>query len=365
MNWLLKMQETAFGQNTRQTMRPMNGLTFVAGGRESQPIPRVGYLARVHWHFSGTNTVTLGGGTAALDVLGPWNLLNRVRVIANSGQDIYSTSGYGNFLVDVIRGPRGFAPQDPGFFNPNTAARVYAAAAAAGPNTWEWGVTVPIALNEENEMGLILLQNEMAQTTFALEYNASQYSLTPTVAPLLVTGAATAVITGTFTPTIETFTVPADPNARPDITWLHQILEFTQPLPTTGENTINLLRDNLYVDLLHQVILNGALNGNDVDRVRLVMNQSDTPYDFNNRALLQLQRRRFGMDLPQGVFSYPFFDQGFSGFGDERDLVNGRATSELQSVLSIATGATLGTNPRVNTIQRQLIKMQSPPTRQA
>src|SRR6476646_6715589 len=101
MQWQMMMADTDFGKHSRQNFRPMNGLDFTASGRTSQPIPRVGYLGRIHIHFSGTLTVTLGGGTAALDALGPWNLCNRVRVQANSGQDIYSVSGYGAYLVDT------------------------------------------------------------------------------------------------------------------------------------------------------------------------------------------------------------------------------------------------------------------------
>lgn len=366
MNWQLKIQETPFGQNTRQFFLPMNNLTFSAGGREQQPIPRVGYLARIHWHFRGTLNVVIGTGSAALDVLGPWNAFNRVRCIANSGQDIYSTSGYGAFIVDMIRGPRGRDIRDPNTFSAtDISADVFAAPTAGGNNTWNFGVTLPVAMNEETEIGLVLLQNEMAQVQFAAEYNASVFSLTPTVAPVLVTGNTTATLTGTITPTLEYFAVPADPVARPDITLLHQVLEFVSPIQNTGDNTVNLIRDNIYIDLLHHVILANNPTGVDVDKWRLRLNQSETPYEFTSDAGFQHQRSRFGKDLPDGILTYPLFDQGFQGFGDERDWINGRATSELQSVVTIATGATLGSNPRMDTITRQIVKLQSPPVRQA
>lgn len=366
MNWQLKMAETPFGQNTRQNMRPMNSLTFTGGGRESQPIPRVGYLARIFYHFSGTLTVTLGGGTAALDAHGPYNTFNRVRVLANSGQDIYSTTGYGNFLVNKCQiGQMNYDPEDSGFATVAIDDRVFAAPTAAGANTWEFGLVVPISLSQESELGLVLLQNEMAQTTFALEYNASVFSTTALVAPVLVTGAATATLTGTITPMLEYFSVPADPNARPDISWLHQVLEFAQPIASTGDQQINLLRDSLYVDILHEVVLNATPDTLNVDKWRLLINQSDTPYEFLNRLGAQAQRFWFHQDLPDGVITYPLFNQGVPGFAGERDLINGRATSELQSIVTIATGATLGTNPGISTITRQLVKLQTPPTRQA
>lgn len=365
-DWRMLMNETPFGKNTRQNFRPTNTFDYASGGRSSLALPRVGYLARLHVHFSGTCTVTLGGGTAALDATGPYNAISRVRVQANSGQDIYSVSGYGTYLVNSLMD----ASYDPNYSiysnAPSTATRVYAAATSSGANAWEFGFVVPIALNDQSEIGLILLQNEMAVTTLAMEYNSTIYSTTANQGPVLVTGAATATLTGTFTPTIEYFSVPADPSARPDISWLHQYLEFTQPVTAVGDNNVNLLRDNLYLQVIHYNKLNNALNSADFDRVRLVINQSDTPYDFTNKALLQLQRYRYNRDLPTGTLVHDFFTQGRPNYGDERDIINGRATSELTSILTVNSGATLGSNAStINTITRQLVKLASAPTRTA
>lgn len=368
MNFLLAMQETPFGQETRQNIRDMNSLDVALGTSVSEPLPRVGYLARIYWRFNGVITTTIGGGSAVLDETGPYSLIQRLRVLANSGQDIYSTSGYGNFLLNVASiGQQGYNPRDPGFVtNYAHSPNVYAAGVANGANNWNFGGVIPIALNEQSEMGLILLQNEMAQTTISAQYAAALTGAAGSGAPITVAGGATAVITSaTLTPTLETFSVPANSGARPDISWLHQILETTQPIAATGDNTINLLRDNIYVDILHDVVLNSVRSTNNIDRLRLVINQSDTPYDFSRNAALQLYRFQYHQDLPTGLFKFPLFYQGNPSFGSERDLINGRATSELQSILTVASGATLGSRAVVNTITRQLIKLQAPPTRQA
>lgn len=365
MDYRLWMNESPFGKKTRQNLRTLDALTFAAGGRQTLALPRVGYAARLHWHFQGTNTIALGGGTAAIDALGPWNAINRVRLAANSGTDIFSVSGYGALLVDEVMAPPGrgyLTAEGQRAVALSYAGQVYQAAASAGANSWDFGTTIPIAVNDMSELGLILLQNELASVTFGLEFNASQFSTTAGVAPVLVTGAATAAITGTITPVLEYFAVPVEPEARPDITWLHQILEVTQPVAAVGDNTINLIRENVYLGILHHVILNSAPNTTDVDRLRLVINNSDVPYDTLKRGQLQLQRRRHNVDLPLGVYFLDLFNQGITGYGDERDIVNGKATSELQSIVTIASGATLGSNAsRINTITRQLVRLTAPP----
>lgn len=359
------MNETPFGKNTRQNFRNMNTFTYATGGRETQPIPRTGYLARIHWHFDGTLTVTLGGGTAAVDALGPWNALNRVRLQANSGTDVYNTSGYGAYLQEIAFAEGVNAqPDDSGLpTDPSYSGNVFQAAASSGANTWDFGATIPVALNDMSELGLIMLQNEVTSVAVALEYASAIYSTTALQAPVLVTGAATATLTGTVTPMVETFMVPVEPAARPDIGWIHQILEAKQSVGATGDNAINLIRENLYVGVLLYFIANNALNTTAIDRLRLVLNQSDTPYDFYLTQLLQLQRRRYHRDLPLGTFFLDLFYQGIPGLGDERDILNGKATSELQLIPTVATGTTLGTNASsLNYITRQLVRLTAPAT---
>jgi hypothetical protein len=357
------MSETAFGKNTRQNMRNMNNFTFSAGGRESIAIPRTGYLARIHNHLAGTITVTLGGGTAAIDTLGPWNTFNRVRLQANSGTDVFNTSGWGAYLANIGFGPgKNNQPDGSGLQADITGVSTSVYSVPVTTNPWEFGFTVPVAVNDMSELGLIMLQNEVTSVTQALEYASVMYSLTGAQAPFLVTGAAVATLVATVTPMVETFMVPVDPAARPDISWIHQILEITQPIAAVGDNTVNLVRENLYLGILNYMIINNVRDGANLDRLRLVLNQSDTPYDYFRKNLLQLHRYRYGRDLPLGVAFIDLFDQGIPGLGDERDIINGKATSELQQIFTVNSGATLGTNSRWNTITRQLVKLTTPAT---
>jgi hypothetical protein len=360
------MSETPFGRATRQNLRQIDTLDFQLGGIVSRAIPRVGYLARIYLTFSGTLNVNLGGGTATLDQLGPWNMLSRLRVAANSGQDIYSLSGWMTYLLNQVANGADWDISDPEV----TAARnyspsIYAAGVASGNNNWRVPFIIPVALNEMSEAGVILLQNELSLTQLLLQCAPAIYNTAPTVAPVVVTGGATATLTGVFTPVVEYFAVPADEKARPDILWLHQCLEFTQPIAAVGDQQVNLLRDNIYLQILHSVILNGALNSTAIERLRLVINQSDTPYDLPLQSYLTLSRHRYHRDLPDGTFIHDLFYQGFPGFGGERDLLNGRATSELQSILTVASGTTLGSNPRIITATRQLVRLAEPPARAA
>lgn len=365
MNWVQWMSETPFGRSTRQNIRQIDTLDFQLGGIVSRAIPRVGYLARIYLLFNGTNTITLGGGTAALDAMGPWNMVARLRVAANAGQDIYSTSGWMNYLLGYTTwGPMSDIAVNPGTAR-SYAGTIYSAGVGAGANTWNVPYLIPLAMTEMAEPGLVLLQNELSLVQLSIQNTSAMFNTAGTLAPVLVTGAATSALTGTFTPIVEYFAVPASEGDRPDIMWLHQILEFTQPVAGTGDQQINLLRDNIYLQIIHSVVLNNALNTANVNRMKLVINQSDVPYDIPLSAYLMLQRHRYGFDLPVGTFIHDFLYQGIAGYGGERDLLNGRATSELQSILTIDAGATIGSNARIITCTRQLVRLAEPPSRAA
>ena len=350
----------SFETATRQNLRPINQMDYIAGGIQVQSLPRVGYLARIHLHFSGTNTVTVGTGTAALSAKGPWNIWNRIRLQANQGTDIWNVTGYGSFLMDLLSFWRRQPDLSPDRSESYASTYVYSAGVANGANTWEFGLTIPIVPNERDMAGIVLLQSEMLTAQLRLEYN-QLYGATFDF-PVVTTGNATAALTNATTyPEIEIFTVPADPADQPPLTTLHQTLELQQSVASTGDNVVNLLRANTYMKIIHYLALNGALDTADITRGQFRYNNSEVPYDLTIRHQLQQQRRRYGTDLPVGTWVWDFFNQGLTNFGGGRDFVDGSSVAELQSILTIASGATLGSgNNWINTITEQLVNIGAP-----
>lgn len=349
-----------FEAATRQNLRPINQMDFVAGGRVAQSLPRVGYLARIYLHFSGVNTVTLNAATAALSPKGPWNLWSRLRVQANQGTDIYNVSGHGSYLLDLLSMYRRDPQASPDRAAAYAGSYLYSAGVAAGANNWEFGLCIPIVPNERDMAGILLLQSEMLTTQLVIEYS-QMFGLTFDF-PVTVTGGATAVMTAATTyPEIEIFTVPANAADQPPLTTLHQTIELIQPIASTGDQVVNLLRANTYMKLIHVVEANGALDTADVGRLQFKYNNSETPYDLTLRHQLQLQRRRYGADLPAGTFVWDFFHQGLPNFGGGRDFVDGSSVAELQSIVTLNAGTTLGGgNNNLRTITEQLVNLGAP-----
>lgn len=355
-----------FELETRQTLRDMPVIA-ITGPRGNGIIPKVGFLARIHCHVSGVLTVTLGGGTAAIDVLGPWNMFQRVRTAINGGKEVFSASGYGAHLIHLMSGEQYF-PEQSRFSpasDPSHSAHVYNVPTAAGANNWEFGFTIPIAPNDDEFLGGFILQVESAQSSLGFDFNTAVYSLTPTLAPVLVTGAATATFAGNITPMIESFDIPVDDAKWPPVRALHLINEVEQDVSQTGDLLVDLVKDNVYLQVLHHLVLNAAPTSTAVDRLKILIQRSNLPYDMPAKNFLQEQRRRYKRDLPAGVFVHDLFYQGTPNGGNLRDVIHARDLTEFQSGISISSGATLGTTRKLRTISRMLEPLQMPSSRRA
>jgi hypothetical protein len=142
---------------------------------------------------------------------------------------------------------------------------------------------------------------------------------------------------------------------------LHRLLEDRTAIVATGDTTYLVPRQGVLLQCIHNLILNGTISKNSTDLTgrRLVFNKTDTPYNMDYIMDRILNRFRYGFsgadnDLPAGAYIWDFFDADQQPTrGDLRDAVDTEALATLESILTIASGATLGSgNNFVDTIRR-------------
>ncbi len=144
-----------FNAATRQNIIPAPSITYAAGQTLFSVLPKVGLLKRVILLFTGTLTVTLGGGTAVLGAEAPWSLLTRLRLTANGNTALFDMTGWGSMIASLF-GAYGYSgiggrPRIPDSATvPGPAATAFAAAnfgagVSAGANTWKPPVISAIA----------------------------------------------------------------------------------------------------------------------------------------------------------------------------------------------------------------------------
>lgn len=345
----------SFIDATRQNFTQLPQQNFQTGGRLYFDLPKVGLLSRLFVTLDGVMTVTLNGGTAVLSERKAYNLIKRIRLIANSGASVFDVTGYGTYLINTIL-RRDAQPDDS--FSTAIKSDVYNAGVSAGANTWKFGLEIPIAINERDPIGLILLQNNATSLTLEIEFNP-EYALNDVTAPVKVTGSAVASMAGKVGVTMEYFTVPRAKEDYPALNVIHQWLEQQDAIASAGAWNKSLLRGNTYMRMIHYVTLNNALSTATIDKLRVLYNQSEVPYTIDRLPQLFIQRQRYGSDLPKGTFVHDWYmSSGQVGLGTSRDFINSANVTEFQSEITIASGTSVPAGSSfINTITEQLIKI--------
>jgi hypothetical protein len=318
-----------FAVNTRRKILPLTGaITRPVGGGTFGPytLPKTGLLARLFLAIRGN----VAGTLTTPNALGLASIMTRVRVVANSGLDLYNISGAGyNYLLSETL--------ESEYFNVASQSTGRSAVAAGAFNL---DMVLPIAVNMRDPSGLIMLQNEQTIVNLYIDWLADTS---------VAAGATVTLTTGDLF--MEIFTVPPDPQDWPNINIVHQCLEDQQQVPAAGDFPYNWPRGNTYMQMLHGLGI-GAAGVDGFSRVALRVNQSDylqnTPPDY-----LDLEHRLFrGRARPAGGVYFDF--AGSSGLGCyalARDLVNSALVTDLATVLTSTAPGTL------YTVRRQLLTL--------
>jgi hypothetical protein len=365
-----RMEGADFNSATRQNFLACPSITYAAGETRTSRIPRVGFLRRLFLLFEGTQTITLGGGTAVLGAEAPFSLIQRLVLSANGNTRLIDLSGYGA-MIQSLFAAFGFAGIGgrPRIVDSATTvgpaatgwtALNYGAGVSAGANTWRFGIELPIGLSDDwrPPVGLLLTAAPDTELQVEVTWGPTLYSTTAArTTPVTVTGAATAALTAASLRVIgEFFTVPAGQADYPDLRRVHTWHEQgPQNIPANGDVDIVVPRGNTILRLVHIVWANSVPNTANVSEMRLVFNTNEFPYI--NPLLLQayLQRERYVRDLPDGVFVHDLINSL-----TPRDAI---ATLNLNEVISRLTlsGATIAGTSDVRTLVEQLITLTGAP----
>lgn len=355
----------AFNRATRQNFLRAPSIDYAAGDTKASRIPPVGLLKRIILLFTGTMTITLAAGTAVLGAEAPWSLISRLRLTANGNTALFDTGGYGAMLASLFSaygysgmGGRPRVPDSataPGPAATAMSAANFAAGVNAGANTWRLGLEIPLGLSDDwrDPIGLILAAAPDTVLQIEVTWAASLYSVTASRnIPILVTGAATAALTGaSITPFIEFFTVPALEADYPDLRRIHTWQELgPQNIAAVGDQDVVLPRGNTLMRVVHNVFTNTAADGTNVSDLELRFNQNEVPVKVNRQFLAYVQRERYVRDLPDGIYAHDLWNSA-----TPRDAVNTLNLNEVTSRLTIGAGATIAGTSDIRTLVEQSI----------
>jgi hypothetical protein len=339
------------------------------GSTDTIPILQTGVLSGLRIQFSGQLVVALPTGTCATTGRWPYDLARAVRFTANGQSNLINCHGRhlkareimarGDFTDrGVIRGVGGASPGtsvQQGTMSQNTenwgvGSNVTAIAAATYPVELEW--YVPVAFDDLSLTGAIFAQTSATDLFVAIDW-------APLTDLFVLTGTATATLTGSVNVLATLYTIPQAPNGDiiiPDLSVFHSLIESRVATVANGDNEVRLAGQGVGKQLLRLFgnVWNGAttaplpMNSTNFGNVLWRFGGNDTPEVFPNGNIhAHRVESLFDCDLCtlQGYFVHDFASE--NAF---RDSVDEGTATELRFLLNIPNGVTL-TSPSIEYVQ--------------
>jgi len=343
--------KTRFMEETLQNLINYKTMPYESGRRVSQDIARVGFLATVNLRFKGVLTSKHASKTTfTKSEMAPWCLADRVRLSLNNATTIWDTTGYGAYLQNIL-GRQSYV-MDQVMTNSDVFAfgGTGSTVSPAGTDTpIAFNLTLRLAVNDRDALGVLLLQNDSAVLNVAVDNAPASVLMTDTDID--------ASISGIWEIGVEWFSVSQNPQAWPQLNIVHQTIEQQMPINSIGKNSLVLPRGNTYLRIINYLRVNGLL-ADAVDNLSLVFNLTNTPLFLSGGQIKVMHRQRYGRDLPKGTYALDFMFNGIPGMGLFRDIINSQLFSEFNEVLNISNDTVLGaSNNLVSLVLEQLLEV--------
>ena len=305
-----------FAMSTRQNLQMLAKQTVTAPSTSMQfTLPKARLLSNIFVRVKAKIKVTHASLTSIKnDVLNPYRIIRRYSLDLNNGFSPYSISGDGLALLNMIQPNANMIMDRSAYFNcPNN----FTASAGGTENEFMFTVQLPVTLNPRDPVGLILLQSEQTVTDLRLDIGNPIEMFTGNM-----DGFTIDLVSLTAEPMLETFSIPANSQAFPDVSVLKLCQDRTDTLTSAGQQIVKLSTGTIYRKLILFITDedgNPASADYVTSNLELVFNQADCNYSISAEMLRAKNAFDLGHDTPDGVFVFDFTNQGMPNFGGTRD----------------------------------------------
>jgi hypothetical protein len=339
--------------------------TFVYAGlglTDNVPILQTGIVSGLNIKFAGTLTTANGTGAVATTARWPYDLIRAARFSANAQSNLINVSGQKLKARDIMaRGdlndrsvPQGIGGASPGTTRTNgtlslnneawgVGSNVSAIAPGAYPVELDW--YVPVAFDNLNLLGAIFAQTSSTDLNLALDW-------APSTDLFVLTGTATAVLTGTVVVAAVIYSIPLGPHGEvvvPDLSAFHSLIQVRTSTISNGLNEVRLAGQGVGRQLLRVFwqVYSGAVpaplpvNAVNVGQIGWRFGGNDTPEVFTDgKSLAYFNERLFNNDLASfaGIACLDFASENaFRDSIDEGTATELRILHEIPQAVGLVT----------------------------
>ena len=331
-----------FAQATRQNMQMLPSQSVSGGGSTmSFTLPKARLLSKIMLDVEATVNIKHASKTVLPDTddFTPYRLIRRLSLDLNNGFAPFVLGGGHVAMLNLIqRGNAGYVKEAMQSVNLDASWNVdgqnnygYWTPQQASPsgvdNKLRFTIELPVTTNDRDPISLILLQNESTNVSLVLDicngldmFNGSTDGYTVDIKNV------------TVTPLVESFSIPANSQAMPDISVLKLTHSRTDDFTGAGQHIIKLNTGTIYRRLLFRILDENNIPIEDEDllgNIEIVFNQADIPYSMKPRLLRMINTTQYGFKLPKGMYVFDFAYQGIAGMGGTRDLIDTERLTEF------------------------------------
>lgn len=305
-NLTAQQRATLFAMATRQNMQMLATQTVTSTPNTVQfTLPKARLLAGLYVHIKATFP---DGTTIPNKPLDLPKLIRRISLDLNNGFAPFVVSGVECAAYNIV--------------DRNTKNVIDNWLCTRGTDVIDYNYHLPVTTNPRDPIGLILLQNDQTNVTLNIDLGlASECGCDkePVKVEIMVMA--------------ETFSIPANASAYPDLSVLKLVNGRKDSLPSEGQQVIKLATGTIYRKLIFMLTdENGnAMKDTDISsNIELVFNQADINYSINAKMLRELNAKQFGCYLPEGMFVFDFSNSGgLPNLGGTRDFIDSANLTEF------------------------------------
>ena len=315
-----------FAMSTRQNLHMMAKQTVTSPSTSMQfTLPKSRLLANIFVNIKAKVKVTHASATTlAMDNLSPYRLVRRFSLDLNNGFAPFAISGDGLALLNMIQPNANMLLENTAYRNVPESLK---ASATGAENEIMFTVQLPCTLNNRDIPGMVLLQSDSTVCDLRIDVGNPVEMIAGGAE-----GYTMELVSLEALPMLETFSIPANSNAFPDLSVLKLCQDRTDTITSAGQQIVKLSTGQIYRKL---VLYIEDENGQPIDadfvqsNISLVFNQADTNYDINPVMLRAKNAYDLGHDVPKGVFIFDFTNQGLPNYGGTRDYIDSANLTEF------------------------------------
>lgn len=315
-----------FSLSTRQNLQDMSAKkTTEAFSSLEFTLPKARLLSNIFVMVKAKISVKHASSTTlSHDVIAPFRLVSKYTLDLNNGFKPFSVSGEGLFVLNLVQPNANVYMEQSDYYN---CPAEFTASATGADNDISFVVQLPVALNQRDPVGLILLQSEQTVVDLRLDIGSASdmFAAVPD-------GYTVELKSLEAKPMLETFSIPAAAAAMPDLSVLKLVQDRAETVTGAGQQAIKLSTGTIYRKLgLYITDANGNPAGTDfiTSPFMLKFNTADCNYQISADMLRAKNVYDLGHALPKGVYIFDFTNQGMPNFGGVRDYIDTAKLSEF------------------------------------